>query len=184
MKHRSWWLAAGSLWAIAALAQKPSPFVGRWDFNLPVRGANWLGITDKSGSLEILFQPTGGNVFKVTDYKLEGSHLKLNLGKDFAWDLEAQGGQLKVQQIRSGIPTALTGVRAPGLQRGAPSGWSSPEPLFNGKDLTGWEPSNPANSHWTVRDGELVNEAKGRQSGNPRASSTISKLHVEYNCPR
>ena len=34
--------------------------------------------------------------------------------------------------------------------------------LFNGKDLTGWEPIGDAkNSHWGVKDGLLVNEQHG-----------------------
>ena len=37
----------------------------------------------------------------------------------------------------------LTGVRAPDLKRSEPKAWSEPEPLFNGKDLSGWEPRQP-----------------------------------------
>jgi len=64
-----------------------------------------------------------------------------------------------------------------------PKSWGAPEALFNGHDLTGWEPiGNPANNHWAAKDGELVNEMKG---SNLRTTRTFQdfKLHVEVNCP-
>jgi hypothetical protein len=68
--------------------------------------------------------------------------------------------------------------------------WGAPESLFNGKDLSGWQPINntpdfenaPGESHWTVKNGELTNEAKG---SNLRTTRTFNdfKLHVEFICP-
>jgi hypothetical protein len=84
----------------------------------------------------------------------------------------------------------LSGVRAPALKRAAPKAWTDPEPLFNGKDLTGWEPVNNTPeirvsgvNHWVAKDGELVNEGRG---SNLRTTRTFQdfKLHVEYNCPQ
>ena len=69
--------------AALALAQSDvAPFLGRWDFNVKRPsgvGANWLGITQKNGELEIWFQPTGGNVYQVKDFHLDGSHLTLTV---------------------------------------------------------------------------------------------------------
>ena len=93
-------LVAGSVCLVAALAQKPNPFLGRWDFNLGPNRASWLGITEKNGGLDIWFQPTGGNVYQVKEYKLAGSHLTLNLGGNFSWDLQAAGDKLTGQQKR------------------------------------------------------------------------------------
>ncbi|MGI8745933.1 MAG: 3-keto-disaccharide hydrolase [Bryobacteraceae bacterium] len=168
---------------LAAQSQPPGdPFVGRWDFNVGTR-ASWLGITDHGGSLEVWFQPTGGNVYKVQDVKRSGSHLTLNLSRQMTWELDARGGQLTGAQKRGENTTALTGVRAPELKRGAPAAWSKPEPLFNGKNLDGWEPlGSPADSHWVVKEGLLVNEAHGANLKTTRKFDDF-KLHFEVNCP-
>src|SRR5580700_421236 len=100
--------------ALAALSplfsQSPSPFVGRWDFNLTVpdgasRGATWLGIAERNGALEVWYQPTGGNVYQVKDVKTSGSHLTLTLsaagkGPATVWELDAAGNALHGLQKR------------------------------------------------------------------------------------
>src|SRR5438046_3197265 len=142
-------IVTGFIFASTLLAADGSPFTGRWDFTLAARngvGANWLGVTEKGGdNPEVWFQPTGGHVYKVTDFKLDGSHLTLNLEPATAnhpalvWELDAGGGRLTGVQKRGEKTMALTGVRAPELKRGAPKAWTNPEPLFNGKNLDGWE---------------------------------------------
>jgi len=166
--------------------------VGRWDFNVstPRRpGASWLGITENNGQLVVWYQPTGGNVFQVSDVKAEGAHLTLVLRAAAAnhpavtWDLDAAGDKLTGVQKLGDHSTPLSGVRAPELNRAEPAKWSDPEPLFNGKDLTGWEPiGDTAHSHWHVADGLLVNDAHG---ANLRTTRTFEdfKVHYEVNCP-
>jgi hypothetical protein len=149
-----------------------------------------LGVTEKNGTLEVWYQPTGGNVYQVKDVKANGSHLTLMLTRAtdsrpaLTWELDAAGGdKLSGTQRRGETSLALTGVRAPELKREAPKAWSKPEPLFNGKSLDGWEPiGNPANSHWTVKDGLLVNEARGANLKTTRSFDDF-KLHFEVNCP-
>jgi len=177
---------------ILAIAQNGNPFVGRWDFNITTPGgtrANWLGITEKNGKLEIWFQPTGGNDYEVKDFDQKGNHLTLRLSAAtekrpaLTWELDAKGGKLTGVQKRGDSSTNLTGVPAPELARKAPKAWSDPQPLFNGKDLTGWEPmGDSANSHWTVKDGLLVNEAHGANLKTTRKFDDV-KVHYEVNCP-
>ncbi|MBM3784361.1 MAG: DUF1080 domain-containing protein [Acidobacteria bacterium] len=167
--------------AALAVAAK-SPFEGRWNFNLGQR-ASWLGIAEKDGALEVWYQPTGGNVYKVKDVSVQGAKLTLKLNSNTSWDLEPKGGELTGTQKRGDQTTLLTGARAPRLDRKAPKKWTAPRALFSGKDLTGWEPmGNPANSHWMVRDGVLTNSAKG---ANLRTAETFQdfKLHFEVMCP-
>jgi hypothetical protein len=169
-----------------------SPFVGRWDFNIVNPGgvgANWLGISEKGGSLEVWFQPTGGHVVPLKDVKTEGGHLLLTVsaGNDktppTTWDLTASGGKLTGTQKRGEKTMALTGVKAPELKRKEPKAWSDPEALFNGKNLDGWEPiGDPANSHWVVQDGLLVNTEHGDNLKSTRKFEDF-KLHFEANCP-
>jgi hypothetical protein len=177
---------------ITALSQTKSPFAGRWDFTITTPNdtrASWLGVTEHDGGLEIWYQPTGGNVYQVKDFKVNGSHLSVTVSPASGdrpattWDLDAAGGKLTGVQKRGRNTIALTGLRAPELKRSAPKAWTNPEPLFNGKNLDGWEPiGNPANSHWVVKDGLLVNEAKGANLKTTRKFEDF-KAHFEVNCP-
>jgi hypothetical protein len=64
-----------------------------------------------------------------------------------------------------------------------PKRWTTPEPLFNGRDLSGWEPmGDPSKSHWVVKDGLLVNEAHGANLRSTRAFNDF-RLHFEVLCP-
>jgi hypothetical protein len=169
-----------------------SPFAGRWDFTTTTAGgvgSNWLGITEKDGGLDVWFQPTGGHVIQVKDVKVNRSHLTFisapaaNGHPATTWELDAVGGKLTGVQKRGETTLALTGLPAPDLKRKAPKAWTNPEPLFNGKNLDGWEPiGNPANSHWVVKDGLLVNEEHGANLKTTRSFNDF-KLHFEVNCP-
>jgi Domain of Unknown Function (DUF1080) len=177
---------------IPAAAYSASPLVGRWDFNITTQGvtrACWLGITEKGDKLDVWFQPTGGNVYELQDVKAEGSHLTLNLsapnskGPATTWELDASGDKLTGVQKRGTQTMPLTGARAPELKRAEPKSWTAPEPLFNGKSLDGWEPiGNPANSHWTVKDGLMVNQSHGANLKSTRKFEDF-KVHYEVNCP-
>jgi hypothetical protein len=179
---------------VPLLCSAASPFAGRWDFTVPnaagtANSAYWLGITDKNGALDVWYQPSGGNVIQMKDFKADGSHLSITVTAANAtrpattWELDAVGGKL-TGAIRTGATsTPLTGLPAPDLKRPEPKAWTAPVAIFNGKDLTGWQPiGNPANSHWVVADGLLLNETKGANL-RTTASYTDFKLHFEVNCP-
>ncbi len=175
-------LLAAALAAPALPMQQPSPFVGRWNFNIGQRAA-WLGITEKAGALDVQYQPTGGNVYQIKDVKVEGAKLVLTINRNTTWELTATADKLSGFQKRGQSALELTGTRAPALNRPEPKAWSAPEPLFNGKDLTGWEPmGNPANSHWIVQDGMIVNTAKGANLKSTRKFNDL-KLHFEVFVP-
>jgi len=180
-------LVLGASLCGGALAQADgNPFLGRWDFDTQTSsgvGANWLGVTEKGGKLEVWFQPTGGHVHPVTDVKLDGSHLTLMISPKMTWDLDASGDKLTGTQKNGDKSTSLAGVRAPDLDHPPVAHWSKPEPLFDGKDLTGWEPiGDPSKSHWVVKDGELLNETHGANLKSTRKFEDF-KVHFEVNCP-
>ena len=168
-----------------------SPFEGRWNFNINMPGggtrANWLGVTEKNGALEVWFQPTGGNVYQVKDVKVEGSRLVLNLTpanakrSGMSWEAEVAGNTMSVVQKNGANSKNLTGTRAPELKRAAPKAWNNPEPLFNGKDLTGWEPM-AADTHWIVKEDLLVNTDHGANLKSTKKFEDF-KVHFEVNCP-
>ena len=172
--------------ALAQPAKAASPFVGRWNFNLTTPGgtrAAWLGITEKDGQLVVWFQPTGGNVYELKDFKVEGTHLTIKFDNLLTWQLDAAGDKLTGLQKRGMSRLVLTGLRAPELKRAAPKAWTKPEPLFNGRDLDGWEPIGMvSNSHWTVQDGLLVNTNHGANLKTKRTFDDL-KVHFEVNCP-
>ena len=152
-------------------------------------GANWLGITQQGEKLDIWFQPTGGHVHPVPNYSASGSHLKLTLSEatnnrpPMVWELEARNGKLTGVQKAGGESTPLAGSPAPELKSEPPTAWSKPQSLFNGKNLAGWKPvGNPAQNHWTVENGDLVNQNHGANLASIRKFRDF-KLHFEVNCP-
>jgi hypothetical protein len=169
-----------------------TPFLGRWDFDVNTPSgprANWLGVSNKNGNVEVWFQPTGGHVFQVKDFHLEGSHLSFTASPAnrnhpaITWELDAKDDKLTGVQKRGSHSTPLLGVRAPALKHAAPKSWTKPQSIFNGKNLDGWEPiGDVANSHWVVKDGLLVNEAHGANLKSTRQFEDF-KLHFEVNCP-
>jgi hypothetical protein len=186
-------LIAVSLFAAATLAaQGKNPFLGRWNFNIQTptgQRASWIGVKEINGALEVWYQPTGGNVYKLESATREGSHLSLRLSRANAkgpvlmWELDAVGDKLTGVQKRGDATIALTGIRAPELKRAAPKTWTKPAPLFDGKSLAGWEPiGDPSKSRWVVREGLLVNEDHGANLKSTRKFDDF-KLHFEVLCP-
>jgi hypothetical protein len=182
-----------ALGAIAgALAAQPNPFLGRWNFNIQTpagQRASWLGVYERGGALEVWYQPTGGNVFQVKEARIEGGRLILDIQASgptrpaVVWELEAKGDRLVGVAQRGENTTPLEGKRAPELKRPEPRAWTEPRPLFNGRDLTGWEPAgNPANSHWKALNGELVNEKLGSNLKSVEKFEDF-KLHFEVLLP-
>jgi hypothetical protein len=185
-------LAAVAL--VPALSQKGSQvFAGRWDLTITTPSAtypSWLELTEKDGHTEARVVGRTGSVHPASEVKIDGAHLSLTAAEQFdkhtkiTWELTEQGGKLTGVQKRPDAPDGqITAARASELKRSAPSAWSKPEPLFNGKDLTGWEADNPSEDHWHARGGELVNDKGGANIRTTRKFDDF-KLHIEYNCPQ
>ena len=127
------------------------------------------------------------------DVKREGSHLEFTSSEWYGkttkvrWALDVKAGRISGEAKREdGKEDRVTGVPAPELKREVKN-WSKPVPLFDGKDLKGWEPftTEPGKSpenHYVARDGELINEAPGANIRTLR-KFTDFKLHIEFNCP-
>ena len=184
---RSASIVALTLSLLPVLQAQTSPFVGRWDFNITQsngkQAAVWLGIKEKGSGLDIWYQPTGGHVFQVPDYKVSGSHLTLNVEHDTSIELDAKDGKLVGTQKHAGHSIELTGMPAPELKGHEPKAWTKPVKLFDGKDLSGWTPiGDTANSHWVVQDGDLLNENRGANLKS-NEKFTDFKVHFEVNCP-
>lgn len=184
---RSVGIVALTLSLLPVLHAQTSPFVGRWDFNITQsngkQAAVWLGIKEKGSDLDIWYQPTGGHVFQVPDYKVSGSHLTLNMEHDTSIELDAKDGKLVGTQQHAGQGIELIGLPAPALKGHEPKAWTKPVKLFDGKDLSGWTPiGDTANSHWVVQGGDLLNEKRGANLKS-NEKFTDFKVHFEVNCP-
>jgi hypothetical protein len=177
---------------IPLLAQKTkNPFAGRWDITITTSKEtypDWMELADENGTLAVRIQPRGGSVRPAAAVKMDGSHLLITVsaassrGPETSWDLTLSHDKLTGTQKRGDVTAQIAGVRAPALKRSEPKAWTSPEPLFNGKDLTGWEPDKPEINHWVAKDGVLLNEAHGANLRSTRKFEDF-KLHIEFNCP-
>ena len=196
MKRRCGLLAVAVLLIGAASPQTRNPFLGRWDLVVSSPGGTanqWMEIVERDGKLDGRIQPGGGAVRPIAGAAMEGSHLVVTVsaatGRAPAvlWDLTTNGIKVEgVQKRGNNSETKVAGVRAPELKRPMPKAWSDPEPLMNGKDLTGWElVGDPKESHWMVREGELVNDNPGHGGANIKTARKFDdfKLHIEVNCP-
>jgi ketosteroid isomerase-like protein len=74
--------------------------------------------------------------------------------------------------------------RAPILRRAMPTAWTTPRPLFNGKDLTGWTPTAFGRNNWAVRDGTLVTTAAEGANLFTTEKFQDFKLHIELRLPK
>jgi hypothetical protein len=145
---------------------------------------DWLGVSEKGGVFEVRYQPPGGHVYQVKDCKLDGSRLTLKLEQGVEWELAVKGDEITgVQKRGANVEGQVAGARAPTLNRLEPQAWTVPERLFNGRDLSGWEPVEAhAANHWLVRNNELINEERGANLKTTRKFDDF-RLHIDYNCP-
>ncbi len=184
-------------------AQDVTPFVGRWDMTVtPATGTpypQWMELTQSNGNIEGRVQPRGGAWRPITGANLESGKLVVALagaarGPAVKWELTSVSADriTGVEKHGDDAGPALAGVRAPKLDRPMPTKWSQPKALFNGKDLTGWEPiGNVANNKWIAREGELVNDnpevagQRGPGAANIKTTAKFQdfKLHIEVDCP-
>lgn len=199
MTRISVFLISMALCGTAAFSQgSADPFSGRWDLTIVTPQdtyPSWMEVVTTHGKPEVHLVGRVASVHPGKDVKLNGSNLSFTSDEHFGkpikvtWEFRFTGGKLSGLQKRSdGAEGKLTGLRAPALDRKMPVAWNDPVPLFNGKDLTGWEPliteqGKPPQNHYKAINGELVNEAPG---ANIRTTRTFQdyKLHVEYNCPQ
>jgi 3-keto-disaccharide hydrolase len=181
-------LASTFLLATGFWKAEGGDFVGRWDLTVHSNGEtypSWIEVSEGASPAVRIVARTG-SVHPAHGVKLENSKLTFSEGnadEGSKWELSSNGQTLTGTEKRGSVTGEVTGVRAPALDRKVPADWSKAQPLFNGKNLDGWTPDNPAKNNWKVIDGALVNEAPG---ANLRSDKPLNdfKLHIEFNCPK
>jgi hypothetical protein len=202
-------LLFASLLAVAFVstvsAQDTKAFLGRWDLtSTPANGKpypQWIELTENDGKIEGRVQPRGGAWHPVANAHIESGKLIVTVdqpanGPAVIWELTPAGaGKFTGVEKKADTADGLTiaGVKAPTLDRPMPKAWTAPRPIFDGKDLNGWEPiGNVDNNKWIARNGELVNDnpelPPGQRSVGAANIKTTEKfqdfkLHIEVNCP-
>src|ERR1700693_2760455 len=155
-------------YAMTAAAMKADSFTGRWDLVVTPKAANakiypdWMEVGTKDGAPAVRIQPRSGSAFYAKEFKVDGTHLNVQWANGTpTWDLEIQGDKgSATEKHKDTAVSTRPGVRAPLLKHNPPKAGTAAEPIFNGKDLTGWEPTDPAaTNRYVAKDGELLNEA-------------------------
>jgi len=169
--------------------------IGRWD--LTVSGArasypSWMEVKlSGNKSLVGYFVSSGGSARPVSKVTYAGNAFRFAIPPQWEGgdgDMVVEGtymGDKVTGTITepNGTKATFTGVRAPALVRTAPTRWGEPIAIFNGRDLTGWKASNPANSKWQVISGLLTNTASGANLITEQ-TFTDFKLRVEFRVPK
>lgn len=182
------------LWLFMAVAVRATPAAGRWDLQATSAAFSypcWIEIAASDGDARVCYVGRVGAVKPIRDFELAGEALSFShdewFGKyervrhtlRFAGD-DATGAFTRAD----GTVLAVTGRRSPALDRAAPARWSEPRAIFNGRDLSGWEPLRGANppSNWRVDDDVIV-LAKGGPGLRTTERFDDFKLRAEYSCP-
>jgi hypothetical protein len=195
-----------------------NPFAGGWALTLPGGRPGWLAVEQDGARINAQMLWVAGSVFKLDAARLDGGKLLLTRLREID-DKGTDGKTVKIKvtetitatregdslQLVSVTPKAegqgvstveFTGKRLPPMPP-APDlsqvKFGDPAPLFNGRNLDGWElVEKDAVNGWGVRDGILLNDAP-QEKGEPRKHfgnlRTVAEfedfmLHAETRVPK
>jgi hypothetical protein len=151
-------------------------FNGRWDITVagPSSSRGWWLEVSGAGTENLkghLLAPPVGLLDDIPKlsisegalrFALEGKFRKEHGTEKALYWARLEDGKLKGTFEIEGDPSTYlewTGVRAPALAEKDDASWKRGDPvvLFNGHDLTGWQPVPPAHlTGWTVKDGVMI----------------------------
>jgi hypothetical protein len=182
--------------------------IGRWNLRMLGRTgpsdvyASWLEV-ERSGFASLVGRFVGliGGARPVGEIEWKHGVARFAIPAEWEvispdWDVATRELRFEVRVIGDsmvgsivrpeGTMRAFVGKRAPILLRAAPTSWTEPVPLFNGKDLSGWTPAPTARSlpsFWIVRDGVLANTRNEGANLMTLQKYQDFKLHAEYRLP-
>jgi hypothetical protein len=168
-------------------------FLGRWDLTLKTalsESPSWLEITQEGGQLKALLVSRWGHARPLPKVEVSNDRITFVSPKedeerkdDMVFEGRLSGSTLVGTTTGpDGTPWQWTGEKAPDLKRKTEPKWGEPTPLFNGKNLSGWRPSDSNTTPtWKVENGTLVSPGHGSELITD-AKFEDFKLHVEFNC--
>jgi hypothetical protein len=175
---------------------KLPPVVGRWDLTMHgVAGdyPSWLEVR-QSGYRTLVGSFVGrtGSARPISLVEFEKGRIHFSMPPQFEkrTDLQQVEGGLEGDVLRGettderGRRIGWEAHRAPSLKRTDATRWGEPVDLFNGRDLTGWQPRTAGKKNgWLVRDGVLTNAEPGNDLLTDR-KFTDFKVYAEFRYPR
>ena len=201
------------LTAAFAFAQpSPTGFYGMWTIEVEGGGVGWLEVYDNDGALDASFLWRGGSVLPVQSvFLLDDNNLMvMRAGEAMRADKDGNERKMIVPHLfeitRSGdrisgksVQPARDGMRAnvskfygwklpdvPPAPDLSQIRYGKPVQLFNGKDLSGWKLTNPAQTNgFQVIGGVLVNdpvrqEARRISYGNLRTEQEFGDINLTF----
>ncbi len=177
----------------ADTAASVQSFLGRWDLTLktPLREyPSWLEITQEDGQVRALMVSRWGHARPLPKIELTNDRITFVSPKeeedrkdDMVFEGKLSGKTLTGTTTGpDGTPWQWTGEKAPFLKRTSSPKWGRTVQLFNARDLSGWEMSDPkATPTWKVENGTLVSPGRGPELIT-EAKFEDFKLHIEFNC--
>ncbi|MBI5692164.1 MAG: DUF1080 domain-containing protein [Verrucomicrobia bacterium] len=209
--RRGWPVLAGILLLVTSLRAASAPgtdaFFGRWALSLPGGAAGWLEVKKEGGWLDGSVLWGGGSVLPVSSVSIADGVLTVTRVRDverkdaagkvvrkqqFAETLTAriENGELKGTRLNprlngSGFDRSeFSGRRIPPLPPRpnlATVKFGAPIPLFNGRDLTGWQVKEPnVKSAWSVENGTLANRPPPHEPGKPGVRTANLRTEREF----
>ncbi len=176
--------------SILKAQEETSAIAGRWDITFKKNNADkpsWLEVTHSGLRTWVgRFVGEGGSARPVSEIFVDSNHFHFSIPPQW----EREDNYLKMEgtfkddvmqgtvTLPDGTACPFTGARAPLLKRDKQPVWGAPIPLFNGKDLTGFQ-ALEQNNQWIVENGVLKSPHSG---ANLRTDKTFTdfKLHVEF----
>jgi Domain of Unknown Function (DUF1080) len=166
------------------------PFDGSWDLTLqgaPRNLPSWINVSNANGKLKLTFVGVTDHATWMKDAKVVHGELTFvspkgqeGFDEDTTYTLRRVGEGLEGSAKNVSQNWNIVGKRAPALANESVTQWGQPISLFDGKDFQGWRFSDPANSHWKIENGELVNTGHGAEIIT-LAKFDNFKLHLEFN---
>src|SRR5260370_29578937 len=174
-------------------AAAAKPFLGRWDLTLKAADLeypSWLEIRLEDRKLAAQMVGRWGNARPLPKVEISQGEVTFVSPKeeeatptDWVFVGKVNGTTLSGSVTGpKGGPWTWAGLPAPLLQAKSRPKWGKPVSLFNGKDLTGWNMSDPnATTVWKVENATLGSPGHGPEIIHEQNFQDF-KLHVEFNC--
>ncbi len=187
-------LSLAALLTLGIYAHSTNPIIGRWDITIHKNGTqapSWLevklsGIKTLVGS----FVSESGSARPISEINFDNNAFSFSIPPQ--WDSEPHPlilqGILNDTSISgtitypNGTQYNWTGSKAPFLKREETPTWGAPIQLFNGKNLSGWEPAE-THSQWIVKNGILTSPQPGVNIISLQKFEDF-KLHIEFRYPK
>lgn len=166
---------------------------GRWDITITKNDKqfpSWLEVSH-SGSKYLIgrFVAKDGSARPISRVYFNDNKMKFSIppqweqgDKDFVVEGELKDGSLAgTMTMPNGEIVNWVGVQAPVLIKMKEPIWGVSKPLFNGKNLNGWEAFGSDNQ-WIVENGVLKSPKSGANIKTTKKFNDF-KLHVEFRIP-